>query len=114
MLRPLPKPGRRQASATGPINRIRMEETATSATPACIARRVEEEGIVVAMMWMRWERFCPTQQTRLSGPRCFPSFYCYCFTSLLEKPSKLRKRLVLLLRVREMSEYLFMRSCIVV
>jgi len=110
LLRPAPKPGTRQASAMEPVNRTRREETATSAAPARIARRVEEEEEeeVVAMVWM-WERFCPTQQTRPSGPGCFPSLYCCCcFLSPPESPSKLLKRLVLLFGVCEMGGCEFM------
>lgn len=110
MLRPAPKPGTRQASAMEPVNRTRREEAAMSAAPARIARRVEEEEEeeVVVMVWM-WERFCPTQQTRPSGPGCFPSLYCCCcFSSPPESPSKLRKRLVLLFGAREMGGCEFM------
>lgn len=71
LLRPAPKPGIRQASAMEPVKRTRREETATSATPARIARRVEEEEEeeVVAMVWMCGKGFCPTQQSRPYWPR---------------------------------------------
>lgn len=67
-----------------------MEETATRAAPARIARRLEE-GMVVAIIVDVVGKVLPDPTNAPYWPRYFPSLYCCCFTSLPETPSKQRK-----------------------